>query len=98
WAQPSDPPPPLRTAKSWGYQLQNVDPGAIAGAPYDVIVIDYSRDGSQENALTADDLKKLKARPDGGRRIVLCYFSIGEAEKYRYYWRWYWGWFFGVLA
>src|SRR5207244_1133415 len=48
--------------------------------------------------LTADDLKKLKAKPDGGRRIVLCYFSIGEAEKYRYYWRWYWGWFFGVLA
>jgi cysteinyl-tRNA synthetase, unknown class len=88
-------PPPLSSAKSWGYQLQNVDPAVIADAPYDVIVIDYSRDGSDAGALTPDDLKKLKTKPDGGRRIVLCYFSIGEAEKYRYYWRWYWGWLFG---
>ena len=33
-----------------------------------------------------------------GRRIVLSYLSIGEAEKYRYYWKWYWGWLFGWFA
>jgi cysteinyl-tRNA synthetase, unknown class len=97
WAETSDAPP-LRTAKSWGYQLQNINPDAIASAPYDLFVIDYSRDGSDESALTASDLKRLKTKPDGSRRIVLSYLSIGEAEKYRYYWKWYWGWFFGWLA
>jgi len=91
-------PPPLGAAKSWGYQLQNVDPDVLAGAPYDLFVIDYSRDGSQDGALTPDDLGKLKTKPDGSRRIVLSYFSIGEAEKYRYYWKWYWGWFFRTFA
>jgi len=97
-AQGADAPPSLGSAKSWGYQLQNVDPDVLANAPYDVFVLDYSRDGTDAGALTPDDLKRLKTKPDGGRRIVLCYFSIGEAEKYRYYWRWYWGWFFGWFA
>jgi cysteinyl-tRNA synthetase, unknown class len=98
-AQVADaPPPPLRSAKSWGYQLQNVEPATLAQSPYDLFVLDYSRDGSQDGALTPDDLRKLKVKPDGSRRIVLSYFSIGEAEKYRYYWRWYWGWFFGWLG
>jgi cysteinyl-tRNA synthetase len=86
----------LAAAKSWGYQLQNVDPQEIAAAPYDMFVIDYSRDGSDAQALTADDLEKLKIKPDGERRIVLAYLSIGEAETYRYYWKWYWRWFFSA--
>jgi len=88
----------LAQAKSWGYQLQNPDPDELAGVSYDVIVIDYSRTGSDDAALTAAELDRLKRKPDGGRRIVLAYLSIGEAETYRYYWRWYWGWFFGLLA
>ena len=94
----ASPPPALRSAKSWGCQLQNVDPDVIAAAPYDMIVVDYSRDGSNASALTAEDVVKLKVKPDGSRRIVLSYLSIGEAETYRYYWKWYWGWFFGWLA
>jgi cysteinyl-tRNA synthetase len=97
-AQTADAPPALRTARSWGYQLQNVDPDMIASAPHDLFVIDYSRDGTEATALTPDDLKKLKVKPDGRRRIVLSYLSIGEAEKYRYYWKWHWGWFFGLFA
>src|SRR5262245_38607978 len=92
------PAPPLASAKSWGYQLQNVDPDVIAKAPYDMIVVDYSRDGTNDLALTAADVDKLKIKPDGSRRIVLSYLSIGEAETYRYYWKWYWSWFFGWLA
>jgi cysteinyl-tRNA synthetase len=95
-ATASSPPPALGSAKSWGYQLQNVDPDVIAAAPYDMLVVDYTRDGS--DALTAQDVAKLKVKPDGSRRIVLSYLSIGEAETYRYYWKWYWGWFFGLLA
>jgi cysteinyl-tRNA synthetase len=88
----------LDGAKSWGYQLQKVEPDEIAACPYDMVVIDYSRDGSQELAFTRQDLARMKKKPDGSRRIVLSYLSIGEAETYRYYWRWYWGWFFGLLA
>ncbi len=88
----------LAQAKSWGYQLQNLDPDELAAVPYDVIVIDYSRTGSDDQALTATEVNRLKRKPDGSRRIVLAYLSIGEAETYRYYWRWYWGWFFGLLA
>ena len=85
----------LAAAKSWGYQLQNVDPDEIAAAPYDMIVVDYSRDGTNALALSAEEVAKLKVKPDGSRRIVLSYLSIGEAETYRYYWKWHWGWFFG---
>ncbi len=88
----------LAAAKSWGYQLQAVDPDVIAVSPYDMVVIDYSRDGTDAEALNPADLDKLKRKPDGGRRIVLSYLSIGEAEKYRYYWKWYWGWLFGWFA
>ena len=88
----------LASAKSWGYQLQDVDPEVIAASPYDMVVIDYARDGTSETAFTPAELETMKKKPDGSRRIVLSYLSIGEAEKYRYYWKWYWGWFFGWLA
>lgn len=77
--------------RSWGYQLQNLDVGALAASPYDVLVIDYSRDGSEEGRLRPADLQRLKIKPDGSLRVILCYMSIGEAEAYRYYWSWLWG-------
>src|SRR2546421_429169 len=76
----------LAAAKSWGYQLQELDPDEIAAVPYDMIVVDYSRNGSDALALTPEEVGLLRTKPDGGRRIVLAYLSIGEAEKYRYYW------------
>ena len=88
----------LRAATSWGYQLQEIDPEAIARVPYDMLVLDYSRDGSDAQALTADEVAKLKVKPDGTRRVVLAYLSIGEAETYRYYWKRYWGWLFGAFG
>jgi cysteinyl-tRNA synthetase, unknown class len=94
----SSPAHLLAAAKSWGYQLQNIDPDVLAGAPHDVIVIDYSRDGTDALALTAEEVARLRVKPDGSPRIVLSYLSIGEAETYRSYWKWYWGWFFGLFA
>lgn len=81
--------------RSWGYQLQNIDPAKLAGVPYDAIVIDYTRDGSDGSALTAAEVQRLKFKPDGSRRIVLAYMSIGEAESYRWYWSPWWNdlWF-----
>nr|WP_295890370.1 MJ1477/TM1410 family putative glycoside hydrolase [uncultured Devosia sp.] len=77
----------LSGVQSWGYQLQQVDPGLVAASPYDLMVVDYSRDGSGENAFTRADVAAMQRKPDGGTRIVLAYLSIGEAEDYRTYWQ-----------
>jgi cysteinyl-tRNA synthetase, unknown class len=92
------PGPFFSKAKSWGYQLNGLDVEVLAKAPYDVIVVDYSRDGGPGGALTAADVERLRRKPDGSRRIVLCYLSIGEAEDYRYYWKWHWGILWGLFA
>lgn len=79
--------PSLVGVQSWGYQLQRLDLGAMAASPYDLIVIDRSRDGSDEGALRPAEVERLKQKPDGGRRFVFAYLSIGEAESYRGYWQ-----------
>lgn len=80
----------LAAVKSWGYQLQKIVPSEIAASPFDLIVIDYSRNGTDTGRFTAAEIKSMQLKPDGGRRFVLAYLSIGEAEDYRFYWdqRW----------
>lgn len=85
-------PEPLAAVHSWGYQLQNIAPDTIAASPYDMVVIDYSRDGSDDGALRPIEVRRMQAKPDGSRRIVLAYLSIGEAETYRFYWKRRWTW------
>ncbi len=89
-ARDATPPPSadadtLRVA-SWGYQLQNLDIARAAASPFDLLVIDYAKDGSDDTALKPGEIARLKQKPDGGRRLVLAYLSIGEAESYRSYW------------
>lgn len=86
--------------KTWGYQLQKVNAKAVAASPFDLMVIDYSKDGSDDQAFTPGDVQKMRVKPDGGRRFLLAYMSIGEAESYRYYWDASWatakpGWLLG---
>jgi len=57
---------------------------AIAPAHYDCLIIDAFID---DVPLTVAQVAALKVKPDGGRRLVLAYMSIGEAEDYRYYWQ-----------
>ena len=78
--------PALSAVKAWGYQLQSINPSLIP-AEIDLLVIDYSRDGTANRALTPHDIETFRTKPDGTKRIVLCYLSIGEAESYRAYWR-----------
>lgn len=68
------------------YQLQEIDLQAIGDTAYDLVVIDYSADGSDEAAFTAAQIAALRRSP-GGDKIVLAYMSIGEAEDYRFYWQ-----------
>ncbi len=76
----------LGGVRSWAYQLQHADPQAIARTPYDLVVIDYTRNGDPDLPLKPADVQRMKKKPDGGRRLVLAYVSIGEAEDYRFYW------------
>ena len=79
---------PLAKVASWHYQLQKIDIDKIATVDADVVVIDYERaiEGGARVRLTPEEVAKLKVRPDGKRRIVLSYLSVGEAEEKRYYW------------
>lgn len=80
----------LARVSSWGYQLQNLDLKAAAASPFDLLVIDYSHDGSDEEALDREATERLKRGPGGQRRLVYAYISVGEAESYRYYWQSHW--------
>ena len=76
----------IADASSWGYQLQNADPAELAASAYDVIVMDYSRDGTDAGAYSVSEIQSIKS----SGKIVLAYFSIGEAEDYRFYWKSWW--------
>jgi cysteinyl-tRNA synthetase, unknown class len=77
-------PSPLASAKSWGYQLRGIEPSVIARSSYDVVVIDFA---DRERPFTSAQVAAMRVKPDGSRRFVLAYLSIGEAERYRYYWQ-----------
>ena len=53
---------------------------------FDVLILDFgfNDDG---NPLTAADVQSLKTKNNGGKRIVLAYMSIAQAEDYRWYWQ-----------
>jgi cysteinyl-tRNA synthetase len=62
---------------------------ALKASNYDLFILDaFFNDGTP---FTPDEINSLKMKHGGQRRIVLSYFSIGEAEDYRNYWdeEWY---------
>ncbi len=67
----------VKSAKSWSYQLQG-NVGRIAGSHADLVVVDPDHAGSAA---------RFRTKPGGGRRAVIAYLSIGEAERGRPYWK-----------
>lgn len=67
----------LKSARSWSYQLQG-NVGRIASSPADMVVVDPDHAGSAS---------RFRKNAGGGRRPVLAYLSIGEAERGRPYWQ-----------
>lgn len=57
----------------------------LSNTDYDVLIIDAFWD--TDEMLTENDISMLKNKRNGGKRIVIAYMSIGEAEDYRYYWK-----------
>lgn len=79
----------LSSVKTWAVQLRHLDREQARKSPLDLIVIDHAPhpEKGRETPYSAADLEPLKTKPDGSRRLVIGYLSIGEAENYRYYWR-----------
>ncbi len=65
----------IREAKSWSYQLQG-DMRSTGKSDADVAVVDPDHTGNPS---------KLKTKPNGEKRDVLAYISIGEVEEGRAY-------------
>lgn len=78
---------PLNSVRSWHYHLTSLDLDVITKSPADLVVTEYSSNIGSFRAWTPDEVARMKVKPDGKKRLVLSYFSIGEAESYRFYWR-----------
>ena len=57
---------------------------ALDASSYDLFIIDAFY---EEQLLTREEVIQLQSKPNGARRLVIAYMSIGEAEEYRYYWQ-----------
>ncbi len=76
---------------NWGYQLQGnngtlVDPVQLAAETHDLIVTDFSKDGTGAQKFTAAEIASMQDGP-GGASVVASYISIGEASEFRDHWQ-----------
>ncbi len=77
----------LAAVRIWGCQYQNLDLDALRASDLDLLVVEPLLSSAPVRALDAAEVARLKVRPDGGRRLVLAYLSVGEASDVRPYWR-----------
>ncbi len=78
------------SVSNWAYQLQGLNgaqlnPEALAELDFDLIVTDFSRDGSDEAKLTATEVAAIKTNA-----VAVSYISIGEASEFRSFWNTAW--------
>ncbi|MGQ2983932.1 endo alpha-1,4 polygalactosaminidase [Flavobacterium sp.] len=57
---------------------------AVTATNYDVVIMDLFMN---DESFAASEVNQLRNKANGGKRLVICYMSIGEAEDYRYYWQ-----------
>jgi len=55
----------------------------VTATDYDLLIMDIFFDNVE---FTSSEITELKNKSNGGKRLVISYMSIGEAEDYRYYW------------
>lgn len=72
----------IGAAKTWGYQLNSLTVDTAAATPYDLLVVDATAGLAGDTPFTAAKVAQLKQKPDGTRRLVISYLSIGEAEEF----------------
>jgi cysteinyl-tRNA synthetase len=69
--------------KDFVYAINGAEIDDILNTTFDLAIIDYSHDGTEAEKYTPAQIQSLK---DHGT-LPIAYFSIGEAEEYRYYWQ-----------
>ncbi|MBB6126663.1 endo alpha-1,4 polygalactosaminidase [Mucilaginibacter lappiensis] len=82
----------LSDAKNFLYLINSTDNfnskaefiKAVTATNYDALIMDLYFD---KTAFTSAEINALKSKANGGKRLVISYMSIGEAENYRYYWQ-----------
>jgi cysteinyl-tRNA synthetase len=58
---------------------------AVTLTNYDLLIMDlFFGEGIE---FTSEEISQLKNKANGGKRLVISYMSVGEAENYRYYWQ-----------
>ena len=84
----------LKEVKNFLYLLnpekfKNIDDyyRVLKNTDFDLLIIEPSLNGK---FLTKEQIDSLKIRKNGTRRLIIAYFSIGEAENYRDYWQMSW--------
>ncbi|WHI49467.1 endo alpha-1,4 polygalactosaminidase [Microbulbifer sp. MLAF003] len=55
----------------------------LSETDYDLLVIDFFFNGEE---YTEEQIEQLKVKNNGGRRLLIAYINIGEAQDSRYYW------------
>ena len=70
-----------------GYASKAAFINAVTATNYDVIIMDLFLNNQ---SFTAEEVAQLRNKANGGKRMVISYMSIGEAEDYRYYWQEHW--------
>lgn len=73
----------INAVRSWGYQLAALSLSRAEAAPYGLLVVDATTGLDTGAPFTREQVERLKRAPDGSRRLVISYLSIGEAEDYR---------------
>lgn len=71
----------------WLYQLQDAEPAVIADSPYNMVVIDPTRTGTDNTRYSKSEIASIQQNGT----TVLAYISIGEASAFRSYWKKAWG-------
>ncbi len=77
----------IERADGWLYQRQNIEVSRIAASDYDIVVIDDLLSAGITPDVLRAEVQRMQVKPDGSRRLVLAYMSVGAAENQRQYWR-----------
>lgn len=67
---------------SFLYQLQSINIESIFNSGFSLVILDYSKDGSDANKISKAEVQSLIRK----KITPIAYLSLGEAETYRYYW------------
>lgn len=67
------------------YASKKIFIDAITTTNYDLIIMDLFLDGNIP--FSSIEINQLRNKANGGKRLVVAYMSVGEAEDYRYYWQ-----------